>query len=99
MPICQKCKNKWSWRETVKKTFTIDQAMKCPYCGEKQYTSSKTRKWGLLFSMLPLLPLLLNIFLDISLLMMMGLIIGSGILYICLYPFVLKLFNQEEPPF
>ncbi|WP_313467514.1 TIGR04104 family putative zinc finger protein [Carnobacterium sp.] len=99
MPTCQNCKNKWGWKETFKKTFTTDPAMKCPYCGEKQYTSLKTRKWSLLFSMLPLLPLLLNIFLDISLLMMIGLIIGSGILYICLYPFVLELSNQEEPLF
>lgn len=99
MPTCQNCKTKWSWKETFKKMFTTDPAMKCPYCGEKQYTSSKTRKWSLLFSLLPLLPLLLNIFLDIPLFMMMGLIVGIGLLCICLYPFVLKLSNQEELPF
>lgn len=99
MPTCQNCKDTWSWKETFKKTFTTDPAMKCPYCGEKQYTSLKTRKWSLSFSMLPLLPLLLNIFWDISALIIMGLMIGSGILCICLYPFVLKSSNQEEPPF
>lgn len=43
MPTCQNCYNKWSWRQTFKRSFTSD-GMTCPYCEEKQYLTSRVRK-------------------------------------------------------
>ncbi|MDR4889763.1 hypothetical protein RGU12_19910 [Fredinandcohnia sp. QZ13] len=51
MPTCQKCKNKWSWKQTFKKSFTFTNAMTCPYCGEKQYITARTRKISASFSL------------------------------------------------
>jgi len=35
MPVCKQCGNKWSWKQTLKKsTFISGDGMICPYCKE-----------------------------------------------------------------
>lgn len=50
MPTCENCNNKWSWKQTVKKTSTLNPAMICPYCGKKQYQTQKSKNKGGLFT-------------------------------------------------
>src|SRR5690625_7214214 len=40
MPICQNCKQPWTWLVTIKNMFRL----KCPYCGEKQYQSARSKR-------------------------------------------------------
>ncbi|WP_438824591.1 TIGR04104 family putative zinc finger protein [Bacillus sp. JJ1521] len=44
MPTCQNCNETWSWKQTIKKSLTFKRALICPYCGERQYISPRTRK-------------------------------------------------------
>lgn len=44
MPICQNCHKQWSWKQTVKKMFTLDTGMICPNCGKKQLLTTQSKK-------------------------------------------------------
>ncbi|MDG5473154.1 hypothetical protein P6709_15480 [Jeotgalibacillus sp. ET6] len=96
MPFCRKCDNKWSWKQTSKKTFTLNPAMSCPYCGETQYQTQKSRMKSASLNFFILIPLLINIFFDVP-----GLILLSSfpivfILIISLHPFLTELSSEEE---
>src|SRR5699024_12843661 len=65
MPTCANCHSKWSWKQTMKKMFTLDTGMNCPYSGERQYQTGKSKKKAGILNFLDLLPLLLNMFFDI----------------------------------
>ncbi|MEH7236835.1 TIGR04104 family putative zinc finger protein [Bacillus sp. JJ1562] len=88
----------WSWKQTIKKSLTYKNAMSCPYCGENQYISSRTRKRTAVIGFIAPALILVNLFLDSPLVIlytMMGLIP----LFIVIYPFYLELSNKEEPLF
>ncbi|WP_188634358.1 TIGR04104 family putative zinc finger protein [Lentibacillus kapialis] len=96
MPTCENCNNKWSWKQTIKKTFTLDPAMTCPYCGEKQYETQKSRmKNSALNFVIPLL-LLLNIFIDIPGFLLLSLFPVLFIVVMSLHPFFVKISSKEE---
>lgn len=99
MPICTKCKNKWSWKQTVKKTATLNPEMSCPHCGEKQYQSKKSKALIPFFGLLPLLPLLIQAFFDVSVIILLSLIPLLIVIVFVLYPFLIKLSSEEEFPF
>ena len=96
MPICKNCRNNWSWKQTVKKMFTLDTGMKCPYCGENQYQTQKSKKRTSILNSIVLLPLLLNIFFDIPIVMLLSLFPVLFIIVISLSPFIMHLSNKEE---
>jgi len=92
MPICQSCGKKWAWKQTIKTLFRL----KCPYCGKKQYESASSRIRNNIFMLIPLLFLPINTG--------FGFTIGTAIimdvilwfLIFGLYPFILKLSNEQE---
>lgn len=43
MPTCENCHSRWRYKETIKKSFTLDPAMICSYCGEKQFQTQKSK--------------------------------------------------------
>ncbi|WP_188456024.1 TIGR04104 family putative zinc finger protein [Virgibacillus oceani] len=96
MPTCQNCNQRWRWKQTVKKSFTLDTGMKCPHCGEKQYPTSKSRKRSGLCTFILPLTLLLPIVFDISALAGLGILLGCGILLIGIYPLMIELSDQDE---
>lgn len=95
MPICQNCSKKWNWKQTIKKSFNLDTAYICPYCGEKQYPTKKSRTQFYFLTLIPLMALLLNLF-NIPNWFTFSWIILGGIVALSLFPFVLKLTNTEE---
>src|SRR5699024_1595611 len=96
MPTCENCNNKWSWKQTIKKTFTLDPAMTCPYCGEKQYETQKSRMKNSALNFVIPLPLLLNIFIDIPGFFLLSLLPVLFIVVMSLYPFFVKISSKEE---
>lgn len=67
MPTCENCDNKWSWKLTIKKSMTLDPAMICPYCGEKQYQTQKSKTKSTVLSIITILFLFLIPFIyDVS---------------------------------
>lgn len=92
MPTCENCNNKWSWKQTIKESFTLDPAMTCPYCGEKQYQTQKSRiKCALLIPVI-LLP---NFFIELGSLLVILFIILL-LLYVLFYPFLVEISSKEK---
>ncbi|HLR52140.1 MAG TPA: TIGR04104 family putative zinc finger protein [Candidatus Avamphibacillus sp.] len=97
MPTCQNCKSKWSWKQTFKKSFTLDTAMTCPYCGEKQYVTSRTRNISTMITMMIItIVMLMNIFFGPSFIFVF-ILIGSIPFMVGLYPYWVELSNKEKP--
>src|SRR5699024_5244459 len=65
MPICENCHNEWTWKETFKRSFTLDSKMRCPYCDKDQYITQKSKLKTFFFNMIVLLPLVLNLIFNI----------------------------------
>lgn len=97
MPICQNCQTKWSWKETIRQSFTLDISMTCPYCQQKQYVSKSYRIIGNIFLFMPIVSIFISVWLDFStsFAILLGIIIA--LVVFGLYPFMIKLSNEEEP--
>ncbi|UFU00118.1 hypothetical protein KO561_03905 [Radiobacillus kanasensis] len=96
MPTCQNCDTKWDWAESIKKSFTLDNSMECPYCKRKQYVSKKSRRrmsFGNFIGPFVLLILLMGQ----PILVIVSAAVGLFALVMCLYPFLMELSNEEEP--
>jgi len=96
MPICQNCHHKWTWKQTFKRSFTLDTGMKCPSCEEKQYMTSRARKRSTAIPFLVPLIMLGNLIFGSSYFSLIALIIFIPFIFV-LYPFIMELSNKEEP--
>ncbi|WP_010530215.1 TIGR04104 family putative zinc finger protein [Lentibacillus jeotgali] len=93
MPICQSCGKRWTWKQTIKTIFKL----KCPYCGEKQYESASSRIRSGVFWLIPLVILPINAGFGFSVGTALFIAIILVFIILGLYPFILKLSNEEEP--
>lgn len=98
MPTCQHCLHKWTWKQTIKKSFTLGVGMKCPYCHEMQYYSTRFRKKSSMVSFLVPLLLAFNFLFGPSYLILIALLAFLP-LYTIIVPFFVELTNEEEPLF
>ena len=98
MPTCQKCKQRWSWTQAFKQSFSFS-GMTCPHCKEKQYMSAAYRKRSSIYAAIVLIPLLINIFFDLSITLAVLLASLIGPLVLGINPFLMELSNEEEPLF
>lgn len=96
MPICVNCNHKWSWTQTVKITTTLMPAMSCPYCGENQYQTQKSKTKARFLSLIILIPLLIQAFFSVSATILLSLIPILAVIFILLYPFLVELSCKEE---
>ncbi|WP_368652468.1 TIGR04104 family putative zinc finger protein [Ornithinibacillus sp. 4-3] len=99
MPTCQYCGQKWSWKQTFKQTFRLDNRMTCSCCGKKQYLTKRAR---LKSTFIP--------FSMVTLVMISNLVFGPSYiaffillcllpLFLGIYPFFVELSKEEEPLF
>ena len=99
MPICQNCHNKWTWKETFKKTSVFISGMTCSYCNEKQYVTARTKKISAIFPVIIIFMLFLsNLYFGPSYIVYLG-VLTLIFLYVILNPFFVKLSNEEKPLF
>lgn len=97
MPTCQNCHRKWSWIQTFKKSFTLDNGMYCPYCETKQYVTPRARKKAIIIPFIVLaIVMISNMILGPSLFYLF-ILIGAIPLLIILYPFWIELSNENKP--
>jgi len=102
MPTCQNCHQKWTWKQTLKRaTITFAGGMTCPYCKEKQYMSTASRKKaGIYYAVFPILIIIpLNVFFDLSIGTAVILAIILIVIMLGINPFMVELSNEEEPLF
>lgn len=95
-PTCEICNKKWSWKQTIKKTTTLNPEMICPYCGEKQYQTQRSKTIISLLSVIVLLPLLLQIFFNIPGVILFSLFPILFVVVLLIYPFLVRLSSKEE---
>lgn len=97
MPICRNCKQEWSWKQTVKKMLTLHPDLTCPYCGEKQYQTQKSKHKASLFTGIVIFTMIMipNIF-DISFIGIIAILPVLIVLILCIYPFFVGLSSTEE---
>lgn len=96
MPTCQKCAKEWSWKQTFKKMFTLNTAMNCPHCDQKQHYTKTTRKKTAVFSFITPFIVFLNLF-NISAYLIIGIILAYCSFVLVLLPFLIELSNEEVP--
>lgn len=97
MPICQRCGEQWTWKQTVKKTFLAAGGMNCPHCHKKQYYTSRFRKMSSFVPFIIITIIMLcNLFFGPSIVCVIALIAAIPLLII-IYPFVVELSSEEEP--
>ena len=96
MPVCDNCKTRWSWKQTLKKSFVLTTSMECPNCGKKQYLTRKSRKRIFIFNLLIISPLLIQGLFDIHGVITIALIFLFFICSILLMPLWMEVQNDEE---
>lgn len=96
MPTCEKCQHRWNWKQTMKKTSTLNPAMICPYCGKKQYQTQKSKTKMSFLTPIVLMPLLLQVFIDIPGVYLMSLFFVLGVAVFLIYPFLIEISSKEE---
>ncbi|WP_082411907.1 TIGR04104 family putative zinc finger protein [Thalassobacillus devorans] len=96
MPVCDHCKKKWTWKETVFSKLMLSSSAPCPYCGEKQYASAKTRKRGGIMVLSVIIPMFIVSLFDFS--MLFYILFGLIVFFIVmgLSPFYYELSSKEE---
>lgn len=96
MPTCQNCHEKWNWKQTFKRSFTLGGGMTCPYCEEKQYLTARMRKRSTIIPfIISALIMLGNLFFGPSYIFVFTLL-GLLPLFFGIYPFFVELSNKEE---
>lgn len=99
MPTCQNCHKKWSWMQTFKRSFILIGGMMCPYCGEKQYLTSRIRKRSTIIPfIIAALIMLGNLFFGPSYVSVFA-ILALLPLFFLINPFFVQLSSEEESPF
>ena len=96
MPTCQNCNQKWSWKQTYKKSFTMSTGMICPYCDKEQYVTTDTSIKTTLFTFIIMSVMLFgSLFFGFSF-AVASISISSVLLFVILYPFWVELSNKEH---
>lgn len=99
MPVCQTCGHTWSLGETLKRSFSIWPAMKCPNCERDQFITAKSRKRSAIVSGLSIaLVMLFKIFFGPTAytFVLFGLVL---LVVMITYLRMIKLSNTEEHMF
>src|SRR5699024_12814691 len=99
MSTCQNCNNKWSWKQTFKKSSISFGGMTCPYCGKKQYQTKRSGKSiTIIYFTIFYLIMLHNIFFVPSYLAFFT-FLGLIPLFFIINLFFVYLSNEEELPY
>ncbi|MGF7127780.1 CXXC-20-CXXC protein [Natronobacillus azotifigens] len=94
MATCQSCKKDWSWFQVFKKSFTVNPAVTCPHCLQRQYPTRKTIKRNQFLLCIIFSPFLLGILNIISAATVFTAIIVLGIIGILFSPFYMEITNE-----
>jgi len=96
MPICESCHNKWSWKQTIKKTTTLNSEFTCPFCVEKQYQTQQSKTKVALLTPIGLLPLPIQLFFDVPGLALLILFPVLAVILLLIYPFFIEISSKEQ---
>src|SRR5690625_7045151 len=99
MSTCQNCNNKWSWKQTFKKSSISFGGMTCPYCGKKQYQTKRSgKRITIIYFTIFFLIMLHNIFFGPSYIAFFTLFVLIHLFFIIILFFV-ELSYEDDLPF
>ncbi|ANU27029.1 TIGR04104 family putative zinc finger protein [Planococcus versutus] len=97
MSTCENCGQKWTWRSIVWQTVKFKNNGTCPYCGATQYIVPKSTKLTRIVGYIPaFLIILLTLVLDLDGLGIILLAVTLMLVFLALYPFIIKLSNTDN---
>ena len=98
MPTCQNCNQKWSWKQTFEKSFTMytDTGMNCPYCNKPQYITTGTSIKTSMFTFAALSVMTFGSLIFGFSFVIAAISISFIPLFVLLYPFWVELSNKEN---
>ncbi|QKY68369.1 TIGR04104 family putative zinc finger protein [Lentibacillus sp. CBA3610] len=98
MPACQNCGKEWSWGTTFRGLIRVSMAMKCPYCGERQYGTASSGRRMMVIGLIPIpLVFIIPYISGMTVWIALALAIVISVVLIIIMPFFLKLSNEQEP--
>src|SRR5699024_720221 len=95
MPACQKCKQKWTWKQTFERTFTPHKEIICPYCNEKQFITTRTKDISGIMTFAAIIIMFLAYFLFEPAIVALFIIIPAP-LFIWIFPYTVELSNKKD---
>lgn len=98
MSSCTECQTEWTFKEKAKMYKSLSASKECPYCGEKQFVSLKSKRQGSMLNFLLIFALIVPVFFNIPL--VPHIILATVVLIIVLYLqiYLIKLAGREEFP-
>ncbi|MBR7553948.1 TIGR04104 family putative zinc finger protein [Allobacillus sp. GCM10007491] len=98
LPACSVCKQKWTWKETWQASLRLDTRIPCPKCQSSQFITKNSRCRLMIFTSPLLLPILLPLtsLSPVLIFLLWGLLLLT---YITLYPYFVRLADEEEDHF
>jgi len=96
---CKHCYTKITYKQMLKRQFTLSDGIVCPRCGETQYYSKRTRVWsGSLTIGIITLVMLGNLFFGPSYIAVVMLLLFLP-LFLLIFPLYVELANERNLPF
>ncbi|SHN07017.1 TIGR04104 family putative zinc finger protein [Gracilibacillus kekensis] len=99
MPRCEHCQKQWTFKQSIKKSFTLVAGMSCPYCETDQYLTMKARKKTSMLNFLPAPSMLLPSIFGLSIYASLLFFLSALTITIVLYPKLMELTSHEETLF
>lgn len=98
MARCTKCQTEWTFKDKAKTLKTLDGSAKCPYCGEKQHISLKSKRQGSMLSMLVILAMFIPVFFNTPIAIHITIGVIAVIIVMLLQISLITLSGKEEFP-
>lgn len=98
MARCTKCQMECTFKDKARTLKTLDGSAKCPYCGEKQHISLKSKRQGSMLSMVVPLAMFVPIFFDTPIMIHIAIGLIAVVIVILLQISLIELSRKEEFP-
>lgn len=98
MARCTKCQTEWTFKDKVRTLKTLDGSAECPYCGEKQHISLKSKRQGSMLSMIVILAMFVPVFFDTPIMIHIAIGLTAAVIVLLLQVSLIKLSRKEEFP-
>ncbi|SER76427.1 cxxc_20_cxxc protein [Gracilibacillus ureilyticus] len=96
MPICQQCNHQWTWRETVKRFFSLTSEAICPNCHNRQYVTSRSRKKLGLLNFFPPVAIFVPLIIGAKIYVSLSVLVSELILMVSFLPYLIELENVKQ---
>lgn len=98
MTYCTECQTEWTFKDKAEMYKTLDTSRKCPYCGEIQYVSLKSKRQGSILTFLFIFAMFIPAFFNTHIITHIILALAVLVFVLYLQVALIKLSGKEEFP-